>query len=584
MTASSQRVVSLGWCLLGVVLPILWHLPGLWQLAHSTPLPLDAQITYLVFAEDFLADPVGYFSRPEHLYVPPGTPVYMAMLNASVPAIVWSNLILSAGIVLLLFDCGRRLSGYLAGTIMSWLYVAVSGLPPLMALPLSEAPYLFLTTLWLWSCVQAWSNPERIWPLVLGALALSASVLTRGLFLYWLPVALVILAVLIFCLRGVSRQRASRLFFIHALAVLPVLAFIIHNQLIFGFAGISTGGGIALYLGSNPITSGFEPLYSGLGYDEWTVTGGVESHLSLASDAKLFRVAKAMLLDMPLPILLELYLHKLSANLFFSQVNLTSDLFNARSYRLVLLFLAVIGCWQYRKHLIGWMLFGITVFLLLLLSLVMHNPRYSHGALDLPLIILAGMGAAKVWGANHRYLSIGLSACAISLLIFLGHWHLRHAEPLLPRLEAGHVVELLQADSNQISYRGFTDHPMQAEDSRVQASSAQVVWPELTVPMIGATPVVSLEVSRLGDQCSGINFVYQKNDGKVHEHWLETRNLDFPRTLHIGGHWLGYMEETGALLIEFHCPTGQPVALGGLTINNPSMGRHYVEQGILKDD
>ncbi|SDU35163.1 hypothetical protein [Halopseudomonas salegens] len=583
MKTPEQKLIVLGWCLLGVLLPGLWHLPELWQLAQSSPLPTDTRLTYLPYAERLLEDPIGYFSNPEHLYVPPGTPIYMALLKANLPAILWANLTLSAGIIVLLFDCGRRLSGFLAGTMMSWFYVALSGLPPLMALPLSEAPYLFLTACWLWSCVLVWSNPDRIWPLWLGALTLSASVLTRGLYLYWLPIALVILAVLAILLRDASRQRAGKLLLMHALAVLPVLAFITHNQLRFDFAGISTGGGIALYLGSNPITFGYEPLYSGLGYDEWMVTGGVESHLTLASDAKLVRVAKAMLLDMPLPVLLDLYSHKLGANLFFSQANLTTELFNDRSNRLVLLLLALIGCWHGRKHLIGWMLFGISIFLLLLLSLVMHNPRYSHGALDLPLIILAGMGTVHIWQTHHRYLGIGLILGACSLLIFLGHWQLRHAGPLLPRLETGHAIEQLRANGNQVNFAGLTEDPMLTE-SRVQKSPAQLIWPELEVPVIGGTPVVSLDINRLGDQCSGITFAYHRDNGEVHDYWLETRHLSFPRTLHIGGHWLGYLAETGKLLIEFHCPPGQSLAIGGLSINNPSMGRYYVNQGVLENN
>ncbi|MBF0825957.1 hypothetical protein IR166_30880, partial [Enterococcus faecalis] len=139
---------------------------------------------------------------------------------------------------------------------------------------------------------------------------------------------------------------------------------------------VATGSGAALYFGSNPVLSGYEPPFFGLAHDEGTVVGGL-GHLSMEGDKRLMAVAKTMLRDLPTGELLQMYVRKLGAVLFFSRAHLDRHVLNDRAWRIALVLLALLGVWGARRHPMGWMVAGAAAYQCAVHVPVLYNPRYS---------------------------------------------------------------------------------------------------------------------------------------------------------------------------------------------------------------
>ncbi|MET1080976.1 MAG: glycosyltransferase family 39 protein [Pseudomonas sp.] len=566
--------------LLGLLVPLILHLFLALGSGKMDVRTLDLQLTYLPLAERFLQDPVALFASPEVVVVAPGSFIYMALLGADAHRVAQFNLLLSCLVLLLFFDSARRLAGAAAAVAAAWLYAVSPLLPEVMLPPLSEPPFLFLITVWLWACVRIGERPGLRWPVAVGGVALLLATLTRATYVYWIGAALLICAVLIWRCRGATRQIAQKLLIVHLVAACGVAAYIAHNQARFNLPMVATGSGAALYFGSNPIVAGYEPPYYGMLHDHWMVVDE-QSHLTPDSNKRLTQVAKAILVGMPVPVLAQMYAQKVGALLFFSQATLERTVLNERAYRVLLLVLACIGFWAGRMTLAVWLVGGAFVYQLAVHVPALYNERYSIGALELPLTLLAALGLGALHASRHRWRSCGLAALLIGLGIGVGALHQRYSRPLMPDMTHAPHSLALQPEARDLSVSGFAGDPLGTGGTFV-SSQGRLEWRNLKVVMQGGTPVLRLDVDHLDSGCTYVRFEYQQPDGQLFSHKLQLNHLQGRQVLTFGTSTISNLDPGGGTLaLEFKCPKGSALKVQSLGVYFTAMGRVYRQKAGL---
>lgn len=394
----------------------LWHLLLLCAVYfHVTaareflplPDPMDARTVYLPLAREFLSQGWSLFSQEETLRVAPGAFLWPALFQGQSEVIRIANLSLSACIPLLLYSLGQRLHSRQAGLLAAVGYALSPMFPPLVSRVLTEPPYLFFTALWWWGLASL-SRGGRMYPL-LAAIACAFSILIRPLWLYPILALLPVFAWLHW------RKRIpwmGTVLGVHVAALIIPLLYIVRNELVFGLAGLSTGSGAALYFGNHPLTGGMEPNHLGLGFDEFAMIGDL-GHLSLLGDAGLKAVAMALIQERSFWEQTSWLLHKVGLFLFFSGFDHTHDAAAAGILRSIEIPLALVGAWKLRHHPFVSLLAVATALQLGQLTWVLYNYRYSVGALELPLILLAALGLASALSASELTLRTGRRKIAL---------------------------------------------------------------------------------------------------------------------------------------------------------------------------
>ena len=228
----------------------------------------------------------------------------------------------------------------------------------------------------------------------------------------------VVLLALVLALR---RDRGS--FAIHLIALALPFAFIVKNLLVFGFAFYVTGGGNALYLGTNPATGGYEPPYLGLIYDVGAIARD-QSHLTLQAEYLLGGVGRMLLASLDPGLLAAMYAKKLVAFLFITNAETAANLAWLRSWRIATLILSAIGLAAIRHRTLRIVLATLLAYQVAAHIPALYTHRYSVGALDLWLALLSGCGLAWL-AARRRPIELAAVAGAMSAAILAGlyfHW------------------------------------------------------------------------------------------------------------------------------------------------------------------
>ena len=572
------------WLLLCLVAPLVVHTVRLTSYLFDGNLPYDTLVTYFPLAKSLRSDPGAFFSNPESVIVPPGTYVYMALGGPNAETLKATNFALSIAVLFMLFGAANRLAGRAAAGGAAWLYVCSPTLAPLAITPQSEPLFLFLVALWLWACVLACSPANgqpsgwaryRAWLLMLiGGLALAAATLTRATYMYWIPVATLVCLGLNFWGPTEKRSYARRLLIIHLVALAGAGAYVVHNQITFKKPIVSTGAGIALYLGNNTVINGFEPPYHGLNYDNFYLTEQLK-HISLEGDARLRKAADQMLRDAPIPVLAEMYWDKLGAVLFFSKVRLERHVLNLRAWRMLLLVLSAYGIWTYRRSLPVWMIAGALAYQAVVHVPVLYNPRYTIGALDIILTLLSGFGI----GALHRQKRPALAAvaCAAAVLacIGLGAYHQRHSAPVMPNLSKGPHALMRRAAIESIEIVGMRGNPMTAV-AEVTASRPAIRWKGASLESAGMA-IANLGVDTWDSRCNAVVYSFEASDGLRRELNLRLEGLPEHRDIAFGMKDLvdEQRKTDGTLSLTFDCPVGARLRFTELALYHASMGLHY---------
>ena len=578
--------LSAPWMLWGLVLPLIVYAVRAISIVTQPDIPFDTLHTYLPLARQWMENASALMQNPESLKVAPGTVVYMALAGADPTTIKASNLAISLAAITLVFDAARRIGGNLAGAAAAWLFV----LPPMLLeagmVLMGEPPFVFLVALWLWACAYAVGpvpGPRaQRWQwgaVALGGLALGAATLTRATYMYWLPFAALAFFIASRVLPTGYRTATVRIAAVHLIALALVGAYMARQEVVFGKPIIATGSGAALYFGSNPVLFGYEPPYFGLSHDQGTVTDDIP-HLSLEGDRRLGTVARAMLQDIPVPRLLEMYVQKLGAVLFFSRAHLNGHAMNERGWRVILVLLAGLGLWGGRRHPMVWLLAGAAAYQAAIHTLVLYNPRYSVSALDLLLVGLAAQGVALLW--RPRPLRAAVLAGSIAVLaaaIAVGAYHRKNSRPLMPDLRlAPHSIRLQQAEANTITTQGWDQDPFSA-NARMVSGKASLEWVPSQFHM-GYSSILRLAMPQFEGKCQRLWIHYKPPSGGTRSILVRLRGLRSGQDITWGTAPLLPADPAGRLVMEFECKPGTRMQLGELGLYDASFGRFYRQEAL----
>lgn len=539
----------------------------------------DAAIVYLPLATKLLENPLTILSEPAAVTVAPGSYFYMALAGAEPARIFIFNIVLAVCSALLIFDLCRRLGGIYAGLAGALLYCTSPLLPHVLIPTLNEPPYLFFTTLWLWSTVLIGDKQDKLWPVLVAGFALLLSILTRAIYFYWLfPAVVTCLLVYVYSKNLDLKKLGVRILAAHLIAAAGAGAYTFYNWQVHDTPMIATGSGGALYFGSNPVTLGYEPPYFNMLHDEWMVTDRVNSHLTPHNDRRLSFVAKQMLKDMPAQDLAELYTNKLGAILFFSQANMQLNIFNERAFRIFLLALAVAGVFYYRKNLIVVMLFCVFLYVTAVHVPAMYNQRYSIGALDLPLTLLAALGVAQlIRQYSNKKLIAGMFLIIVTG-ITLGTLHQRYSAPLMPRLDKGISRLALQAPLENLDYQGFSNNPLTAVATTL-VKTPSITWKNISNHTRGGTPIISIDVLEIDKGCKKVEFTYSDKEQNIWYSSMQLKRPKAPLTLNFGTLHLNNIDKYNSQLdIKFKCPNNSALKIGAIALYLSQTGLYYNEK------
>ena len=363
---------------LALLLALNWAL--LYPRMASPDQDWDATHVYLPMAAHLLSEGLGYFRQVASIEMPPFTYTWAALLGAKLGTVKMANFLLSGATLALIWRTGWVLHSEAAGLAAAALFALCPTTKPFLASALSEPPYFLLVALWVWSLAEFYSSGRRSL-LIITAISLGLASITRGSLFYLLPILFIFFAV----------RRERYVAIAHAAALTVPVAFILKNFILFGFAFFATGSGNALYLGHHPVTGGYDPYYLGIMFDTGSVTQG-PGPLALESERLLAGIAKMMIFQSDPAWLASLYANKLAAFVFVSNAAIDGDVVLLRSWRIATLILAVAGFRAIASPALRWIIALALAYQVIVHIPVLYTHRYSVGALDLWLALLAGIG------------------------------------------------------------------------------------------------------------------------------------------------------------------------------------------------
>ncbi|HEX4763032.1 MAG TPA: glycosyltransferase family 39 protein, partial [Usitatibacter sp.] len=436
--ARTERTAAAGLAV-ALVIGAALTIPGLGPAASW-----DGTHAYLPLARRLLAEGPAFFSAPDAVMYAPLAYVWPALFGGIEIAVRSANVALFLGTIALAWHAATVAHSRPAG-IAAALLVAISPELRLYAADaLTEPLFIFLVAAWTAAVAHLARDGEphpRAW-LALGAVALAAAPLSRPALTLFAPIAAVACTAWALLAPQARRALAWRLAALHGLAVLGPLAWIVHNQLVHGVPSVANGLGGALWLGIDPMVDGFDPLYFGLDFD----TGGIARdipHLSSAGDRILRGGALLQLHDLPLAVIAQMMLRKLAA--FLTVTSMEPSIFVAphRAWRLAVLVLGASGlAWQ-RRSVFAWALAAYAAYMTAAHLPLLYNHRYSIGALDLPLALLAGIAIAELARERRRALVAG---CLTTAVVAAGIAMLARAAPGSPHVEMAPGQVLVSRD------------------------------------------------------------------------------------------------------------------------------------------
>ena len=551
-------------------------------------IPPDAQNVYLPYARALLTDKLAFFWDARSLRVAPMAYIYPAFFGANPAAIKIGNMMLSCLTVLIMFRLGSLLYSRPAGIVAAFLYAVSPILADLKPAVLSEPPFIFFTTLWLMAVAEIVHGRKSFVPLA--GIACGLMILTRGTYIYFLYATLVI--TLLMSWKGSIRLTGRQLFTAHLLALFFPLIIIAKNWICFGYPGLATGVGAALYLGNHPLTDGYEAPYFLLDYDIGAAAHTLDN-LSIESDSLLRGIAIFMLKQQTFPHILAVYFQKTFAFIFTTKVILPDTVWNFRSLRIFEVILAVPGLFSLRSHLMRWFLGSALVYQVLVHMPLLYNPRYSVGAIEIPLALLAAIGFTHLltdWKRLPRpMLRLALIFSFIVVAIAAGELHRRYSQALMPDILSVPHIEVYQWSKNDLATltgNGVVAQGNGAYRATEKQWSLDIPIPELALSKNDEHYVFSINMvvktNRFGRSC-GLGAVYFRPVGE--QGFAEPQSLNFriasdgdPHYYHFSATYgLSplYPAKAGFLRLAGRCPGDSQIQLNNIVLSLSRVAQTY---------
>jgi 4-amino-4-deoxy-L-arabinose transferase-like glycosyltransferase len=545
---------------LAIALSLFLQYPFLTQTAHD----FDAIHLYQPLAKGFLSDGFRFFANEASLQAPPFSYVYQAMFGASLTAIRWANLVLSAATLCLVFRSGWLLHSRLAGLISAIVFATCPLLKEFMVAPLTEGPFIFLSACWFWALCE-WFTGRGAAFLAIASVALALAVLTRATLLYWIVIVIAAFAWLTLRTTIERRERARGALLAHVIAIIPPAAFTAKNLAVFGFGFLATGAGNALYEGNHPVTGGYDAPYVGLIADVGQITRE-PSHLTLPSEKRLMQVARGLVHDADPMSLVELHSKKAAAFLFVTKaVPGASDL---RSWRIALMILAAIGFAAIRDRWLRWLLAGAVAYQIASYIPVLYTHRYSV-AIDPWLMLAAGVGVASLW-SRRRIWEVATVVGAIIVSVGLGRYLVVYMDDPEPNVLG--AARMLVWEGAPQRFKFASDNP----GIEIPIRNAPLFHPwnaNVLLMDVALTP-------NLGDSgCGQVRFTYRRDNEAPDDQFLVHR-LTADGEIH--RHQFGmnpiHLNAEGTLHIDINCAKGGNLAIEQIRLYTPLAGIVYAQR------
>lgn len=566
-----------------------FNLLNVWASFSYERLDFDAVHFYLPYAEQFLREGLSFLATEKSVYYTPLSYLYPALLGADPLNIKLANIALSCLIVVLLYRTGSLLYSKAAGIFAAFLFALSPLISVWIPTVLTEPPYLFLLTVWLWS-VSEIVVIGRKGLIPVAGIALGLAILARGTFIYYLYL-IIIIFLIFWMIKPQQRELYRNLLYVHFLALLFPLLFIIKNWWLFDYPMFATGAGNALYFGSHPLTYGYVPTYFGLVYDDGSVLQGMADRLSIAGDNFLKGVGFTMLAQREWADVLKSYFNKTMAFLFITKAELSDSIFNIRSLRIAEVILSAVGLFALRRPLIRWLFGGALLYQIIIHIPVNYEHRYSVGALDLWLIVFSAAGLAHLI-ADRRPLKLAVLLMLMVTAIGYGEWHRSNSPPLMPNIMAVPHDVIWKREGNELAaLQG--DAVVSEGEGRYRLGGDYPAWylPVRNVKEIyyGANYVLSLTLSvqdaGAEKSCRGQVF-YTRLDEAA---FSESQSIFYRvpadgqrHSYHFGATLPLALTSEGDLRLSIYCPKGTMVKLEKVFISMPQVGSTYRQHYLDK--
>jgi len=249
--------------------------------------------------------------------------------------------------------------------------------------------------------------------------------------------------------------------------------------------------------------------------------------------------------------LAEMHLQKLAAFVFVTSAN--PGALVVRAWRIALLVFAVLGIFAVRHNALRWALSGVFMALLALHVPVLYTHRYSVGALDLWLVIAAGIGLAHA--ARAPVFALGAAAVA-GIGIAVGAWAYEHLGRPMPDVFAvGRLTVWRSAEGVRLSNGAQVELPVR--------DAPWFRWWNNHVLVLD----VEMRPDAQGRNCRALLVSYAREGGSGMSDPVTVKLVEsrVAKRYQVGGAPLNLSTE-GTLKLACSCPGGASVEISGLAV------------------
>lgn len=390
---------------------------GWWMIVQhlDDPSLTDAYYTYLPNARTFLEQGWAYLLDPESVRIVPLAYLWPALWGAEPTLVRLANGGLLTACIWFLWSTACLLGGYRAGFIALLLAGFNPLLPYFFPTEMTEPVFLFGLLGWTHAMARLFiAQKSGMGTVIQAGATMSITLLSRPI------LQLLVVLGLLACIamlgwwqlsnRLHQSRPAQRAVFCVAQSLVLALALpallVAKNVVVFGFWGLGTGSGGALYQGTHVLAKGAEPYYLGITTDVSIFTSIVVDtldHLSIAADRVLRTAALWQIQSMSLMDSVQFHMRKLWWWLFGHP----AESHAWRKYRFVMIWLLlacglqILRTTLFNRRVRGngriaftWLLIAMILFMLAQMLPVLYNGRYSVAFLDPWLILLAAYAVA----------------------------------------------------------------------------------------------------------------------------------------------------------------------------------------------
>ncbi len=536
------------------------------------PAGFDAIHVYLPMARGVLDQGLAFMERPESLVTAPIAYLYPALLGASEVVVRHANVAVFCATILLAFMTLAAAHSREAGIAAAFALAIAPTLRPYIADALTEPPYLFLVAAWI-ACVALVSRGRSMKWAIAGGVALGLAALTRPAAMYFAPLMIAVFAFT----RLAPKPARGRLVAMHAVGLAIVALWILRNAVVFGFPAVATGAGAALYFGVNPLVDGFEPAYYGMNYDSGVAQDDV-THLSIHADRRLRAIALTELADTPPAVIAEMSARKAIAFLFVSSAESSGEpLAWLRAWRIAVIVLASAAVILRRKSVVVAVLAMLVAYMVAVHLPVFYNHRYSVGAIDFPLALLAAVGLAEA-AKSARVAAV--ASVALAFALGLGLPDITRAGPSSPKPERIPHEVMWLADVHSSFAVGPGQPPI---DIPITKDAHAPPW-DLSMLQVD----LALTGLAKGASCDAMTVRFRPASAQRFEEGRSVRiflpaSLERSRRITLGSTIPLALEGAGTVRLELQCASPATAEIGTMAVIAPRREIHYRDRFLERE-